>query len=192
MYEKVLSLDFELSKEKKMGVIVHDANTDVSFEYFLKIDGIDGDSQDTTHPREIRILDWSWGESQTADSASGGAGAGKVKMQDFVFTMLMNQASPQLLLACAAGKHLRKAALTGRKAGETPQEFLKITFSDVVVTMMQTESNSTLCRDRLYPVPIDRISLRYSAIEYEYTAQKPDGSPDSVRVGWNLKENRSV
>ncbi|MBD1846567.1 type VI secretion system tube protein Hcp [Cyanobacteria bacterium FACHB-63] len=172
-----------------MGVIVHDANTDVSFEYFLKIDGIEGDSQDTTHPREIRILDWSWGESQTADSASGGAGAGKVKMQDFVFTMLMNRASPQLLLACAAGKHLRKATLTGRKVRETPQEFLKITFSDVVVTMMQTESNSTSCRDQAAK---DRISLRYSVLEYEYTTQKLDGSPDSVRVGWNLKENRSV
>lgn len=174
-----------------MGVIVHDANTDVSFEYFLKIDGIEGDSQDTAHPHEIKILDWSWGESQTVGS-SGGAGAGKVKMQDFVFRMLMNRSSPQLLLACAAGKHLRKAILTGRKAGEMPQEFLKITLSDVVVTMMQTESNSTLCHERLYAVPIDRISLRYSAIEYEYTTQKPDGSPDSVRVGWNLKENRSV
>jgi len=73
-------------------------------DYFLKLDGIEGESHDSKHKNEIDVQSWSWGESQTGTHAGGGGGgAGKVSMQDFHFVMQNNKASPKLMLACASG-----------------------------------------------------------------------------------------
>ena len=46
-------------------------------DYFLKIDGIPGDSRDDMHKDEIDIESFSWGETQTGSFAAGGGGAAK-------------------------------------------------------------------------------------------------------------------
>src|SRR4051812_11312285 len=101
-------------------------------DYFLKLDGIEGESQAKGHPNEIEISSFSFGASQSGSfAAGGGGGAGKVRMQDFHFTVPTNKASPKLFLACANGQHIKKATLTCRKAGKEQQEFLKYNFEDV-------------------------------------------------------------
>jgi len=35
-----------------------------TFDYFLRLDGIPGESVDDKHKGEIDVLSWSWGESQ--------------------------------------------------------------------------------------------------------------------------------
>ena len=108
-------------------------------DYFLKIDGIPGESQDSKHKDEIEIESFSWGEVQTGTASHGGGmGAGRVQMQDFNFTMKVNKASPKLFLACAQGSHIKSAVLTARKAGKDQQEYLKVTFSDLLVSSFQT------------------------------------------------------
>jgi type VI secretion system secreted protein Hcp len=87
-----------------------------AIDYFLKIDGIEGESQDSKHKGEIDLDSWSWGETESG--TSGGGGAGKVSMRDFQFVMKVNKSSPKLLIACASGQHLPKALLTCRKAGK--------------------------------------------------------------------------
>src|SRR5215510_1551623 len=95
-------------------------------DYFLKIDSVEGESQDATHKAEIDVLSWSWGESNSGTMAfGGGGGAGKVSMQDFHFTMNVNKSTPALMQGCANGTHFPTAVLTCRKAGKEQQEFLK-------------------------------------------------------------------
>ena len=43
-------------------------------DYFLKIDGIPGESMDTKHKDEIQVLSFSFGESQSGTMAFGGGG----------------------------------------------------------------------------------------------------------------------
>src|SRR6266542_976170 len=94
-------------------------------DFFLKLEGVDGESADSKHKGEIDVESWSWGESQSGThGAGGGGGAGKVSMQDFHFVMKVNKASPKLMLACATGQHIKEATLTCRKAGKDQQEFL--------------------------------------------------------------------
>ena len=40
----------------------------MAVDYFLKIDGIEGESTDKKHAKEIDVDAWSWGESQTGVS----------------------------------------------------------------------------------------------------------------------------
>jgi type VI secretion system secreted protein Hcp len=157
-------------------------------DYFLKIDGIDGESSDAKHKGEIDLESWSWGESQTGShSAGGGGGAGKVHMQDFHFVMRMNKASPKLMLACANGQHIPKAVLVMRKAGKEQQEYAKFTMKDLLVSSFQTGGSA-----KGDIVPLEQISLNYSEIEFEYKEQKPDGTlGGAVKAGWSVKENKA-
>ena len=108
-------------------------------DYFLKIDGIEGESQDDKHKNEIDVDSWSWGETNSGDAAArGGMGAGKVTLQDFHFVMKVNKATPKLMEACATGEHVKKAVLTCRKAGKQQQEYLKVTLNDLIVSSYQT------------------------------------------------------
>ena len=156
-------------------------------DYFLKIDGIEGDSTDAKHAGWIDVDSWSWGETQPVQPAGGsGGGAGKVHFQDFVFTSRVSKASPKLFLACASGQHLKEARLVGRKAGKDQQEFLTWTFSDVLVAGYQTGGTEQA-------LPADQVSLNFSKVTVSYKAQKADGSLDAaVTAGWDIKTNKKV
>jgi type VI secretion system secreted protein Hcp len=157
-------------------------------DYFLKIDGIDGESTDDKHKSEIDVQSWSWGENNSGTHAGGGGGgAGKVVMQDFHFVMKVNKATPKLVLACATGQHIKEATLVCRKAGGDQQEYMKIKFSDLLVSSFQTGGSQGEV------VPVDQISMNFSKIEFEYKPQKADGSLDSaIKTGYDLKLNKKV
>ena len=158
-------------------------------DYFLKVDGIEGESQDAKHKSEIDVVSFSWGEAQTGTmSQGGGGGAGKVQMQDFHFVMKVNKASPKLLLACAGGDHIKQAVLTCRKAGKDQQEFYKITMKDLLVSSYQTGGSTSSDS-----IPVDQISLNYSSINFDYKEQKVDGTlGGAVSAGWDLKANQKM
>jgi len=160
-------------------------------DFFLKLESpnVLGESMDSTHQGEIDVLSWSWGESQTGTMfQGGGGGVGKINMQDFHFTMYVNKAMPTLMQYCASGQQISKGTLTCRKAGtDTPQEYLKIYFTELLVSSYQTggSGGGTL--------PVDSISLNYSSIQFEYKEQNPDGSVGNpVKAGWNLKLNKKM
>lgn len=157
-------------------------------DYFLKIEGVDGESTDNKHKNEIDVLSWSWGETNAGTHVGGGGGgAGKVSMQDFHFVMHVNKSSPKLMLACASGEHIPKAVLTCRRAGKEQQEYLQITFTDLLVSSYQTGGSAGDV------VPVDQISLNFAKIEHSYKPQKADGTLDSpVKTGWDLKKNSKV
>jgi type VI secretion system secreted protein Hcp len=156
-------------------------------DYFLKIDGIPGESKDSKHKDEIDVQSWSWGESNSGTSAvGGGGGKGKVNMQDFHFTMGINKATPKLFLACAGGDHIKKAVLTIRKAGKEQQEFQIWTFTDILISSYQTGGSSGSDQT-------EQISFNYTQVEMEYKEQKADGTlGGGVKAGWNVKTNKAV
>jgi type VI secretion system secreted protein Hcp len=156
---------------------------------FLKIDGIPGESTDARHPGEIDILSYAWGESQPAGASSGGGGAGasKVTMQEFQFAMRVNKASPKLFLACASGTHIRNAVLTIRHSGTNPIDFLKWTFTDIVVGSYHSGATAP------GELPTDQFSLRFAKIETEYIPVNANGTPGApIKAGWDVAANRPV
>jgi type VI secretion system secreted protein Hcp len=157
-------------------------------DYFLKIDGIEGESKDQAHQGEIDIDYFAWGESQTGSHATGGGGgAGKVRARDVRLVMKTCKASPKLMLACASGQHFPKAELVLRKAGKQQQEYSKWTFTDVLVSAY--EISGLVPRD----LPRDEVNLNFAKVELEYKEQKADGTLGSpVKAGWDVKANKAV
>ena len=158
-------------------------------DYFLKIDGIKGESKDDKHKDEIHLESWSFGANNTGTySSGGGGGAGKVTMQDFNFTKRIDASGPKLFLACAQGEHIKSALLTCRKAGKDQQEYLKITFSDVLVSNYNTSGSGG---DDV--VPTEHISINFAYIKVEYSEQKDDGTlGGKTMVEYNLKKMKAA
>src|SRR5207247_2100198 len=68
---------------KQQPVWLHVRRRTMAVDMFLKIEGIEGESQDSKHKSEIHLLSWNWGETQAGTFANGGGGgAGKVRMAD--------------------------------------------------------------------------------------------------------------
>jgi type VI secretion system secreted protein Hcp len=158
-------------------------------DYFLKLDGIEGESADHKHKGEIDLESFSWGATNSGSQHyGGGGGSGKVALQDFHFVMKINKASPKLMQACATGEHIKTGVLVARKAGKDQQEFLKVTMTDLLVSSYQTGGSG-----HAEIIPTDQISLNFAKIEFEYKDQKPDGTlGGAVKAGWNAKENKKV
>ncbi len=158
-------------------------------DMFLKIDGIEGESVDSTHTNEIELLMVNWGMTQGATMHTGtGGGAGKVSVNDLVFTHTVDKASPILMQTCMSGKHIAKAVLTVRKAGEKPLEFYKVTMTDVMVTSVQpTGSNGDSGM-------IETVGLAFSKVKIEYQPQGADGAAKggSILTEYDIKANKKV
>ncbi len=158
-------------------------------DYFLKIDGVDGESTDDKHKGEIELESWSFGGTNSGSfSSGGGGGSGKVSMQDFHFVKKTDKASAKLLVACCTGEHIKTATLVCRKAGGEQQEFLKIILSPILVSTFQSGGSSGTDI-----IPMEQIALNFGKIEYKYKEQKPDGSlGGEVIGGWDVTTNKKV
>lgn len=157
----------------------------MAVDMFIKIGDVKGESRDKVHKGEIDVLAWSWGMSNSGSAhVGGGAGAGKVNMQDVSFTKYIDKSSPDLMLACANGKHYDTATLIVRKAGEKPLEYLTIKMDEVLVTAVSTGGSGG--EDRL----TENVTLNFAKVNVKYVEQKADGTAgDKPEMTYNIAEN---
>lgn len=169
----------------------------MAFDYFLKLEGVDGESTDDKHKDWIEIDSFSWGLGQiigedglrpaAGAGGGGGGGAGKVQVQDFSFVKKIDKSSPVLMLSCATGQHMKEGVLIGRRAGEKPLEYLKIKLTDILISGYQTGGSAGDV------VPTDQFSLNFAKIEFSYTPQDPRGTEGkTVTTGYDVKANKKV
>jgi type VI secretion system secreted protein Hcp len=155
-------------------------------DFFLKIDGIDGESTDDKHKGELEIQSWSWGATnQGTFGAGGGGGAGKADFSDITISKYADKSTPKLLKAVATGDHIKSMVLTCRKAGGQQQEYLKLTLEDVLISSYHSSASGGSS-----PIPNESIGLNYAKIKYEYKPQKADGSLEgAIAISYNRHTN---
>lgn len=156
-------------------------------DIFIKIGDIKGESTDDKHKDEIDVLSWSWGVTQQGTmAAGGGGGAGKASFSDLNFSHFVDKSSPNLMATCATGEHIKEAKLVVRKAGKTPQEFLLITMTDVLITSI-TPSGSNGEGGMM-----ESVAMQFSKVDLEYKPQKADGSLDAgIHFKYDIKLNKA-
>jgi type VI secretion system secreted protein Hcp len=157
----------------------------MAVDMFIKIDTIDGEAQDSKHKKEIDVLSWTWGLRNAGSAHSGGgAGAGKVNVQDLNFTKWVDSAAPKLALACCSGKHFNNAVLVIRKAGDKPVEYLKIKLDTVLTSSISTGGSGG--EDRL----TENVTLNFSKISLDYIPQDDKGAPGTaIPMSWDVASN---
>jgi len=147
-------------------------NTYAANDMFLKLEGIQGESQDSVHKGEIDVLAWSWGMSNSGTlHVSTGGGAGKANFQDISLTKYVDKSSVPLMERVATGKQIATATLVVRKAGaKLPVEYIKIELTDILVTSVSTGGSGG--EDRL----TENITLNFREFCTQYTETTFDGS----------------
>jgi len=144
----------------------------MAVDIFMKIDGIDGESQDSKHTNEIDVLSFHWGATQDSSMHVGtGGGAGKVSVDDLTFVHYCDKSSPILAQNCMSGKHMATALLTVRKAGDNPLDYYKITMTDVLISSLAVGGSNDK-GDRIS----ETVGLSFAKVKIEYQPQGKDGS----------------
>src|SRR4051812_35925235 len=161
----------------------------MSMDQFMKIDTLKGESRDKAHAGEIDVLAWSWGLSNSGSAhTGGGAGAGKVNVQDLSFTKYVDASSAELMLSCCNGKHYDKATLVVRKAGETPVEYITVVMEEVLITAVSTGGSGG--EDRL----TENVTLNFAKVSVKYIEQDAKGKAKTPpkEMTWDIAGNEKV
>ena len=157
----------------------------MAVDMFVKIDGVEGDSQDDKHAKSIDIMSWSWGLTQSGNTHLGpGSGAGKVAVQDVSFVKYTDGATAALVKFCMNGKHFKEAQLIVRKAGEHPLEYLIVKMEDLIVSSVQTGGSQG------EEMLTENVTLNFAKAFLGYTPQNKDGTGAAQKkAGWDIPKN---
>ncbi|MGH9343691.1 MAG: Hcp family type VI secretion system effector [Terriglobia bacterium] len=163
----------------------------MAIDYYLKLDGVEGESQAAGHEKEIELLSWSWGASNPGSLHYGsGGGTGKASAQDFSCSLRIGKGSFNLVKFCSNGKHIASGILTARKTSGSgnPQDYLTITMTEVIISSFQTGGSGG------DDVPIESISLNFAKFEYDYKVQSEDGKSmvSAGKATWDLAKGTTA
>lgn len=152
----------------------------MALNMFLKLEGggvtFEGESKQTGHEKEIEILAWSWGASQSGTFAAGsGGGAGTANIQDLSFTKYIDKSSTAFLKALVGGTHIETVTLTVTKAGQGKQNnYWKMKLTPAMVTSYSTGGSGG--EDML----TENGTLAFAKFEIEYFKQDDKGAVASA------------
>ena len=146
-------------------------NTAVA-DYFLKLEGIPGETKDRMHREEIEVQGWSWGATQNVLSHTvmgKQVREAQANVRDMRVSMYTCRATPRLVGACLTLEKIHTAVLSCRKSGAIAQDYLIITLKDVIITSVELAGGSPNL------LPIDVITLNFGQLDILYREQSSEG-----------------
>lgn len=157
----------------------------MAIEYFLKLDGIPGESLATKHTGEIELHSWSWGASNPVHMAGSGMSAGKVSFADISISKPVDKSSAKLLELCCTGKHVTKGIISCAKStgDKSPGDYLTIKMEEIAITSYQGGGSSGEATGA------ESISMAFVKCEYDYKIQGKDGTLTAAgSVSWDMSK----
>ena len=138
----------------------------------------------------FEIKDFSFGVENptTVGSATGGAGAGKIKFNEFTIKKTSDQASPAFFKNCCTGTHYGSVTISMRKSGGSAdvsgKEFLQFRFEVVFTTKIDWSGPGD-------EGPEESITFVFGKFGVQYTPQKTTGAPGTaIPAGWDQLLNK--
>ena len=165
-------------------------NVQGAFDAFLKIDGVPGESTDSSHFKWIDIRSFHHGVSQPAGGVQSAGAVGLIpteptaKAEPLTISKPLDCASPKLMLSCCNGEPIGPVQLELVRPSDR-RTFYKITLSDVIVSSVSPGGSSG--GDQ---VPTEQVSLNFGKIEVEYDYIDPvTGAVTPIRTFWDFVSN---
>jgi type VI secretion system secreted protein Hcp len=134
-----------------------DADALTAGSYFLKIPGIEGDSQDANHVGEIVLMSFSLDFAQR-------------RCGDLRVVKNIDKASPKLMLNAVLGTVFPTVVLTGTTAGESSQDFLTLTLTNATITAVNLADTTG------DPPAVEAVTFTEQRLEVAFRPQNSDGS----------------
>lgn len=163
----------------------------MAIDVYLQIDGVKGESADSTHAGWIEISSVQLGVAQpksATSSTAGGHTAERCEHRSIALTKLADLSSPILMRLCSAGKTIPKAKLEFMRAdgqGERVR-YYEVELENVLIGNINQMVHEG---DILH----DNFALKFSKIKHKYTQQKiGGGAGGNTSGGWDLAANKVV
>jgi type VI secretion system secreted protein Hcp len=160
-------------------------------DFYLKIDGVKGETTAKEMKEFMEILSFSFGASNpsTVGSHGGGSAAGKVSISSFNVMKRTDAASPTLFQMCCSGDHAKTAEMHIKKSSGKDGEqatFIKYLFEQVYIDSVQWSGASG--GD---PYPTEALSFSFGKVTVSYYPQDDKGkiATKSEDAAWNLVTN---
>jgi len=156
----------------------------------------EGETKDSVYSEKkaFEIKDFSFGVENptTIGSSTGGAGAGKIKFNEFTIKKTTDQASPCFFKNCCVGAHYQTVTIDMRKSGgdaaTSGKCFLTFKFDTVFTTKIDWSGPGD-------EGPEESITFVYGKLGVVYYPQQKTGVQDSAnakRAGWDQVLNKDA
>ena len=170
-----------------LGMMAVNANA-AGLNYFLKFDGIDGESTYTGHEKWTNIDSFSWGASNSSVGGRGaGAGAGKPEFSPFSWTQQLDKSVPPLFMALVGGKHFKTATLEAVKprGDRFSSAFFQMKFDEVLLTKLDFAGSGS----RTVDVAGAFDSFTKITMTYKPELGNGSGYGPAIIGGWDIRKN---
>lgn len=170
-------------------------------DFFVKIDGIDGESSDKSHSKWIEVIAFEHGSLQNIGVGRATDVTGRGQFAPFRFTHLVDKATPKLQQFCMSGQKVAKVQFAVCRAVAGMQvPVYEVTLENVKIAKTQVKSvvsdgksadliDSFTGADGAY-IPTELVELIPGKITWKVTAIKPDNTKDgAVETSFNQVEN---
>lgn len=166
----------------------------MSFDGYMEIQGIKGDSTDSAHEKWVEIQAFSHQVIQSTGgsaSAQGTHAGGRADHGDFMVVKRLDSASPALFLHCCSAKPIPEIVVELCRAMGDKTVFMKYTLKDSIVSAVKP-SGSTEGDDL---IPLEEVAFRYGEIHLEYTPTDPKGggkTGPAIMAAWSTGSNKAL
>lgn len=113
---------------------------DAASDYYLKIDGVDGESTDASHRGWIEVSSFN-GAQLLQGTADAAARARLQQTHSFTLAKSHDKATPKLYEAACKGTHIPEVTIEVWKAGGS-QGYLKYKLTDVLISSVQASQST--------------------------------------------------
>ena len=167
-----------IAPEQRLGGVV---------DIYCKIDGVDGEAQDSKHQGWIHVEAIAGGVANAGAFAyGGGGGSGKAQWQDITIRGKFDKCFATLMQKCATGEHIGKVEISACKAGGEQQEFLKIKMEDVIISSLNLSGAEST-------EPMFDCGFNFAKVTVTGKGQDSKGSMGgAVTAGYNVKLNQKI
>jgi len=153
---------------------------------------IKGDSLIEGYTDKIEIMSYSHNVAMqvTNDVSNSERTSGKPHIGEFTLTKFVDSSTPTLNTYCCAGKPIPEAkVIVARNAAEDSGQvmpFIIYTLSNVIISNVSVSGGAG-------GKPVETISLNFTKIKWELTAQKDDGTKEgTAATTWDLAANKLI
>ncbi len=148
----------------------------------------EGETQDKWFSKqkafELKSFSFGCSQAETQGSASTGAGAGKVKFDEFSVEKGVDLGTVPIYQACVAGAHFPTVMIGIRKAGGAGLIYVQFAFAQVFVIGAKHSGGSG------EEAPAETITFKYGSMAIRYVQQKSDGTQGTAMEGmWSAVTN---
>lgn len=157
----------------------------MSLAAYLKVEGVDGQSQNDKHQKWIEVRGYDHLVQQSAVYQSGtGLVVGETNHGVFKVTKYIDKASPKLSYYCSSGTAVAEVKLELCKAaGANQVKYMEYKLTNAIIASVRPSGDKTSAEE-----PLEEVTFRYERIDWTYSGTGAESG--DVKTWWDIPKHK--